>query len=69
MKNVFIVPDMSCEHCKKTITSALKKINGIKDVIIDLNTKRVEIIGEVEEDKIISAIEDAGYTVEDKTDS
>ena len=66
MKKVFIVPDMSCEHCKRTITSALKIINGIKDVIIDLNTKRVEVISEVDKDKIISAIEDAGYTVEDK---
>jgi len=57
---------MSCEHCKKTITAALKNIEGVKDVIIDLNTKRVEIIGEAEEDKIISAIEDLGYTVVDK---
>jgi len=65
MKNVFIVPDMSCEHCKKTITAALKNIKGVKDVIIDLNTKRVEVISEVDKDKIISAIEDAGYTVKE----
>jgi len=65
MKSVFSVPDMSCEHCKKTITSALKKIAGVKDVIINLNTKRVEVIGDVQKNEIISAIEGVGYTVKE----
>lgn len=59
------VSDMTCEHCKKTIDSALKKIPEIKSVNINLKTHEVEIIGSSHKDKIKKVINDAGYTVEE----
>jgi uncharacterized protein len=57
------VPDMSCGHCSASITSALKKLEGIKSVHVDLATKMVDIdMGEdVVEADIARAIEDAGF--------
>ncbi|MCD6594488.1 SO_0444 family Cu/Zn efflux transporter [bacterium] len=64
MGKIFSVPDMSCQHCVKTIDSALRKIDGVVDVIIDLSTKKVEVDGNVDNDTIMNAIINAGYTPE-----
>ena len=63
---IFKVPDMECEHCKKTIDSEIRKLSGIENVNIDLKTKEVEVIGDVPEEEIISAIKNAGYSPESK---
>jgi len=65
MGRILKVPDMSCEHCKKTIDSSIRKLKGIKDVRINLKTKEVEVIGDVPGELIISAIREAGYSVEE----
>lgn len=63
---IFMVPDMSCEHCVKTINTGLRKLKGIQDVRINLKNKKVEIIGNISKNNIISAINKAGYSVEKK---
>lgn len=60
----FKVLDMSCQHCVKRIGGALKAINGVRDVKIDLQSKDVEVEGSVDKDIIIKAIKDAGYTAD-----
>jgi copper chaperone len=60
---VFKVANMDCEHCKKTIDSALRNIRGVKDVKIDLNVKLVEVTGSPSSAHIKSAIQNAGYTI------
>ncbi len=64
MGKIFKVPDMTCQHCVKTLEEALKKLDGVKDVRISLKKKEVEVEGEVSEAEIISAIEKAGYSVD-----
>lgn len=66
MKSIFNVPSMKCQHCVKSIDSALKGINGVKEVIIDLDTKKVSVTYEdsVTETNLINAIEDEGFDVE-----
>ncbi len=64
MGRIFKVPDMECEHCKRTIDSEIKKLDGVENVNINLKTKEVEVIGNIPEEKVISAIENAGYSVE-----
>lgn len=61
---VFTVRDMSCDHCKKRITSALEKISGVDKIDINLDKKRVEVTGKVSQDIVRKTIEDAGYTPE-----
>ncbi len=68
MKTVsYYVPGMSCEHCKRAITMALKDIEGVNNVNIDLEEKKVVIEYDetsVQTEKLIEAIEDAGYDIE-----
>ncbi|HZP94873.1 MAG TPA: heavy-metal-associated domain-containing protein [Candidatus Limnocylindria bacterium] len=37
------VPDISCEHCERTITNALAPVEGVRSVRVDIPTKRVEV--------------------------
>ncbi|MCF7925112.1 MAG: heavy metal translocating P-type ATPase [Candidatus Izimaplasma sp.] len=57
------VSNMTCNHCKMTITNALKE-NGIKEIEIDLDTKTVELNPEDKSLADIRAIiEEKGYEV------
>ena len=60
---IFKVPDMECEHCKKSIESEIRKLAGIEDINIDIQTKKIEVIGNISEAEIILAIKNAGYFV------
>lgn len=43
MATEFIVSDMTCNHCVKTITNAIHEIEPKAEVSIDLATHRVAI--------------------------
>lgn len=61
------VPDVSCEHCVKTIDGALGALPGVEMVRTDIPTKTVRVRfepGEVSLQQIEAALDDAGYTVE-----
>ena len=38
---VLNVPDISCEHCERTITEALTPVDGIQSVRVDIDAKQV----------------------------
>lgn len=62
----FIVEGMECEHCAQTIKSALTQLNGVYEVIVDLNSKRVAIEFDQERmdrDILKGTIEDTGFKV------
>ena len=40
---VLNVPDVSCEHCEKTIVGALSPVAGITSVKVDIPTKQVTV--------------------------
>ena len=42
-KTTFNVPDISCEHCEHAITEALKPIDGVQLVQVDIPTKLVTV--------------------------
>jgi copper chaperone len=37
------VPDISCEHCQRTITNVLTPVEGVRSVIVDIPRKQVEV--------------------------
>jgi copper chaperone len=44
MSNVTLqVPDISCEHCERTITKALTPVEGVRSVRVDIPTKQVQV--------------------------
>jgi copper chaperone len=37
------VPDISCEHCEKTITNALAPVEGVRSVRVDIPARQVQV--------------------------
>jgi copper chaperone len=37
------VPDISCEHCEKTITQALSPVEGVRSVSVDIPNHQVRV--------------------------
>jgi copper chaperone len=61
----FLVPGMSCEHCRKAITEALVALPAVASVRIDLESKLVAVGGEGLDDVALrAAIVEAGYQAE-----
>jgi copper chaperone CopZ len=58
----YVVAEMSCDHCKATVTGELVKVPGVKAVGVDLETKIVRVRGANLDDAAVrAAIEEAGY--------
>lgn len=58
------VPDMTCGHCVKSITEAIKNAAPSAEVACDLSTKHVTIRGQHDSTKMVEVLKDAGYTPE-----
>ena len=56
------VNDMTCGHCVRAITTAVKDVAPDAGVDIDLSTHRVRVDGVSDAGKIEEAIREAGYT-------
>jgi copper chaperone len=37
------VPDISCEHCERTITNALSPVAGVQFVRVDIPGRKVQV--------------------------
>ena len=59
----FLVPGMTCGHCKGAVADELSKINGVTNVDVDLDSKKVTIESEadVEWQVIVDAVDEAGF--------
>jgi len=64
-KRTFKVEGMGCQHCVDAISGALKGLEGVREVLVDLEKGQVDVTyeGEVEEATLVKAIEEAGYQV------
>ncbi len=65
--SVLSVPDISCEHCEKTITEALTPLDGVQGVSVDIPTKKVTVSYDaslVNVDRFKSVLADEEYPVE-----
>lgn len=63
---VLSVPDISCEHCVKTINSALGALAGVETVSTDIPTKSVQLrydSARLSLQQIEETLDDAGYTI------
>ncbi len=58
----YTVSDMSCDHCKRAVSTELREVAGVKEVDVDLDSKRVVVTGERLDDAALrAAIAQAGY--------
>ncbi len=60
----FLVPGMTCEHCRSAVTTELSSVAGVASVTVDLDTKLVEVAGhDLDDAALRAAIDEAGYEV------
>ena len=64
MGKMFKVPDMTCQHCVRTLENILKKLDGVEEVNVNLQRKEITVKGNVPDREVISAIKQAGYSGE-----
>ena len=57
-----VIEGMMCMHCKAHVEKALNEIEGVT-ATVDLENKTASITGDISDDVLIKAVEDAGYTV------
>jgi copper chaperone len=55
------IPDMSCGHCKSTVTAALTSVPGVASVSVDLDHRTAAVEGDAPLSGLLTALETAGY--------
>ena len=63
MNQTFTVTGMTCEHCEKAVTRALKNTDPLAEVKIDRPANRVEVQSEQARELLAQAIVEEGYAV------
>ncbi len=65
MQTTLNVKGMTCGHCESSVKGALKELNGVQDVNVDLSTGKVDVSheGDVSNAEMKEAIEEQGYDV------
>jgi copper chaperone len=64
---VLNVPDISCEHCERTITNALTPVSGVRTVNVDIPTRQVRVDYDeqiVDVNKMKDILQEEDYPVE-----
>jgi len=56
------VPAIHCAHCAMSIREEVSEVEGVDDVVVDLETKIVTVSGsDLDDSALRAAIEEAGY--------
>jgi copper chaperone len=65
VSRIYTVPDVNCEHCVAAINKELGQIDGVKNVDVDLDTKKVTVESEatVPDERIRAGIDEAGFDI------
>jgi copper chaperone len=64
---VLNIPDISCEHCERTITNALTPVEGVRMVQVDIPTRQVRVEydeAQVSVDQMKDVLQEEDYPVE-----
>ena len=64
---VLTVPDISCEHCERTITNTLQPVDGVRSVHVDIPGRQVRVDydeAQVNIDQLKELLQEEDYPVE-----
>jgi len=61
-KREFKVDGMMCNHCRANVENAIKSVEGVTDVTVDLASGTASVQGSASDESIIRAITDRGYS-------
>ncbi len=65
MNQTFTVTGMTCGHCEKAVTRALKQTDPQAEVTIDRAQNKVDVTSTAPREKLAAAIVEEGYAVAD----
>ncbi|MEU7723379.1 heavy-metal-associated domain-containing protein [Streptomyces tibetensis] len=59
----YAVSGMSCGHCKATLTEVVGELDGVRGVLVDLDSGHVTVTSAAEPDDaaIAKVVDEAGY--------
>jgi copper chaperone len=63
MNQTFQVTGMTCGHCEKAVTRAIKQLDPAAEVAIDRVQNRVDVQSNQPHEALAKAIEEEGYAV------
>jgi copper chaperone len=63
MNQTFTVSGMTCGHCEKAVTRAVKQADPQAEVKIDRSSGKVEVTSGQARELLVKAIADEGYAV------
>jgi copper chaperone len=63
MNQTFQVTGMTCGHCEKAVTRAVKQLDPAAEVTIDRAQNRVDVQSNQPHEALAKAIEEEGYQV------
>jgi copper chaperone len=63
MNQTFQVTGMTCGHCEKAVTRAIKQLDPTAEVAIDRAQNKVDVQSEQPHEALVKAIVDEGYQV------
>jgi copper chaperone len=63
MNQTFTVTGMTCGHCEKSVTRALKQLDPQADIRIDRSRNLVEVQSQQPREALARAIAEEGYAV------
>ena len=63
MNQTFTVQGMTCGHCEKAVTVAIKTLDPQAQVTIDRAQNRVDVTTEQPREAVAAAIQEEGYEV------
>jgi copper chaperone len=63
MNQTFLVKGMTCGHCVRAVTEAVKSVDQQADVKVDLASGKVEVQTQQDRGAIARAIAEEGYEV------
>ncbi|MGY0394746.1 MULTISPECIES: heavy-metal-associated domain-containing protein [unclassified Fusobacterium] len=63
MKKVVKIDGMGCMHCVNSVKTALEALEGVEVLEVKIGEATVEIAEDYDFNKIVEALDDAGYEV------
>ncbi len=63
MNQSFTVTGMTCGHCEKAVTRAVKQVDPQAEVAIDRSTGKVDVQSQQPRELLLKAIAEEGYAV------
>lgn len=64
MTQTFTIKGMNCPHCQAAVEKAIRALDGVTDVTVNLSTGLATVIGNIDPAEVAKAVTLAGFSIE-----